>query len=223
MIKEFIVAGIKLNSYSTIENLTRIGNNLDNNVFTGIEEVYMRTLLLAKEEEDVRKAIEAMDVTIVAETEILEAVGENTILRKREIERREFFFQLMRILERNGYTVYILGESVKEVEETCQYIVDEFPRLKLIGAKALEGSEESDESVINDINMMAPDVIVSVISSPLQEKFFIEHKSMLSARIWYGAGSEKIIGRKHTLGAKLLRKFREQKLKNIIERDEKES
>lgn len=220
MIKEIIVAGIKLNSYSTLENLTHIGNNLDSNVFTGIEDVYMKTLLLAKEDEVVRKAIESMDVTIVAENEILDAVGENTILRKHEIERREFFFQLMRILERNGYTVYILGETTKEVEETCQYLSDEFSRLKIVGAKALEENSGADEGVVNDMNMIAPDVVISVLPSPMQERFFLEHKSMLSAKIWYGAGSEKIIGRKHTFGAMLMKKLREKKFKNMIEREE---
>ncbi|MBQ6844994.1 MAG: WecB/TagA/CpsF family glycosyltransferase [Agathobacter sp.] len=220
MIKEITVAGTKLNSYTTLENLTRIGNNLDNNVFTGIEEVYMRTLLMAKEDKVVKEALESMDVTIVAENEILDAVGENTILRRHEIERREFFFQLMRILERNGYTVYILGDEVKEVEETCQYLTDEFSRLKLVGAKALEENQGSEEGVVNDINMIAPDVIISILPSPMQEGFFVEHKSKFSARIWYGAGYHKITGGKHTLGAKLVKKFREMKLKNIIERDE---
>ena len=220
MIKEITVAGIKLNTYSTLENLTRIGKNLDNHVFTGIEEVYMRTLLMAKEDEVVRKAIEAMDVTVVAENEILDAVGESTILRRREIEKREFFFQLMRILERNGYTVYILGDEVKEVEDTCQYLVDEFSRLKIAGANALEANQGSEDGLINDINMVAPDVIISILPSPMQEMFFVEHKSKLSARIWYGAGYHKITGGKHTLGAKLMKKFREMKLKNIIEKDE---
>ena len=41
MIKEIIVAGIKLNSYTALENLTKIGKRMDNNVFTTVEEVYM--------------------------------------------------------------------------------------------------------------------------------------------------------------------------------------
>ena len=39
MIKEITVAGIKLNSYTALENLTQIGRRLDNNVFTTVQEI----------------------------------------------------------------------------------------------------------------------------------------------------------------------------------------
>ncbi len=220
MIKEITVAGIKLNNYNVLENLTKIGINLDNNVFTTVEEIYMNTLLVAKEDELVKTTIESMDVTVVSETGILDAVGENTILRRYEIERRDFFFQLMRILERNRYTIYVIGATTKEVEETCQYLADEFSRLKIVGAKAMEEITGADEMMINEINMEAPDVIVSVLPTPEQENFLAEHRAMLSTRLWYGVGSGKITGRKHSLSAILTKKIRERKLKTYIKEQE---
>ncbi len=185
MIKEITVAGIKLNSYTALENLTQIGKNIDNNVFTAIQEVYMRTVLLAKEDEMVRDALELADVTIIAEQGILDAVGETTILRKQEIERREFFFQLMKILGRGGYTIYVLGDEEKEVEQALRYIKDEFPRIDIVGASILDKDAEHSENIINDINLIAPKVLISVLSSPYQEKFFVEHRNMFSVKIWY--------------------------------------
>ena len=35
MIKEFTIAGIKLNSYTALENLTRIGEKMDKHIFDG--------------------------------------------------------------------------------------------------------------------------------------------------------------------------------------------
>ena len=94
MIKEITVAGIKLNSYTALENLMQISKNLDNNIFTTVEEVYMRTLLLAKEDEVVKDVVEGLDITVIAENGIWDAAEENSSLRRREIERREFFFYL---------------------------------------------------------------------------------------------------------------------------------
>ena len=145
MIKELTVAGIKLNSYTALENLTKIGNNLDNHVFTTVEEIYMRTLLLAKEDETVREVVEALDVTVIAENGVWDAVGANTSLRRREIERREFFFQLMRILERNKYSIFVLGEDSQEIAQTCEYIAGEFPRLKVAGRIALSECNGTEE------------------------------------------------------------------------------
>jgi len=208
-----------LNNYTAIENLTQIGKNIDNNVFTAIQEVYMRTVLLAKEDTSVKEALELADVTVIAEQGILDAVGANTILRKQEIERREFFFQLMRILERGNYTIYILGDDEKEVEQALHYIKDEFPRIEITGAKAVDVVADNTEDVINDMNTIAPKVIISVLSSPYQEKFFVEHRAMLSTKIWYAMGSGKIAGQKHSLKYMLLKKLRKYKLMNYIKED----
>lgn len=220
MIKEITVAGIKLNSYTALENLTQISNNLDHKVFTTVEEIYMRTLLLAKEDEEIQKVVEALDVTVIAESDVFEAVGENTSARRKEIEKREFFHQLMRILERNKYTTLLLGETREEVEETSEYILEEFSRLNIVGRIAVEECNGASEGIINDINMLAPDVILSVLPSPKQEYFLGEHRAMLSAKLWYGVGSGKITEQKHSLKSILLKRFRKYKLMNYIKNQE---
>lgn len=220
MIKEITVAGIKLNSYTALENLTQIGKNLDNNIFTTVEEITMRTLLLAKEDEAVKDVVESLDVTVISENGVWDAVGANTTLRRREIEKREFFFQLMRILERNNYSVFILGAENQEVVRTCEYIAGEFPRLNVVGMKALEECAGADEGIINDINMLAPDVIISVLPSPVQEHFLAEHRAMMSTRLWYGVGSGKIVGQKHSLKFMLLKKLRKHRLMNYVKDEE---
>lgn len=220
MIKEITVAGIKLNSYTALENLTQIGKNLDNNVFTTVEEVYMRTLLLAKEDEVVKEVVEALDVTIIAENGVWDAAGVNTSLRRREVERREFFFQLMHILERNKYSVLILGEAAQELAQTCEYIAEEFSRLNVVGAIALEECPGTDEGIINDINLLAPDVVLSVLPSPKQEHFLAEKKRMLSTKLWYGIGSGKIAGQKHSIKYTLLKMLRKHRLMDYIKRED---
>lgn len=222
MIKEITVAGIKLNNYSVMENLTQIVKNLEANVFTTVGEIYMKTILLAKEDESVKETLESLDVTVIAETGILDAVGQSTFLRRSEIERREFFFQLMKILERNGYTVYVLGEEREKVENTCAYIADKFPRIKIAGSNALAELEGIEDGVVNEINMIAPDVIISVISSPMQERFLKEYKSMFLAKIWYGIGTERAGEMtKLTFFEKMTKLFRKLTLKRYVEEEAK--
>ena len=216
MIKEITVAGIKLNSYTAVENLTQIGKRLYSNVFTTVEEVYMRTLLLAKEDETVKNVIEALDITVISENGIWDAVGLNSNLRRREVENRDFFFRFMRMLERNKYDVLILGQTNQENLEACEYIAGEFPRLNVVGTKALEECIGMKEKLINEINMLSPNVIISVLPSPVQEHFLAEHRQMLSTRIWYGVGNGKISGQKHSLKYVILKKLRKYKLMTYI-------
>lgn len=216
MIKEITIAGIKLYNYSVIENISQIAKNLESNVFTTIEEVHMKTMLLAKEDESVKDVLESVDITVIAEAGVLEAVGQATILRRAEIERREFFFQLMRFLERNGYTIYVLGQEQEEVANACQYIADEFPRIELAGSNALSEIDGEEDGVVNDINMVAPDVVISVLPSPLQEHFLKEYRSMFLTKIWYGVGAGKISGYKLTFGARIMKMIRQKMLKNYV-------
>lgn len=219
MIKEILVAGIKLNNYGAMENLSRIVKNLDANVFTTVEDVYLKTILLAKEDESVKEALECLDITVIAETGVLDAVGQTTILRRKEIEHRVFFLQFMKILERNGYTVCILGADEKEINVAKEYLANEFPRLKIIDSMILL---ETEDRVVNDINMLAPDVILSVLPSPLQERFLKDYKPMLLAKVWYGIGAERIAGTRLTFMSKIIKFFREHMLKKYVQENVEE-
>ena len=216
MIKEIIVAGIKLNSYTALENLTKIGKRMDNNVFTTVEEVYMGTLLLAKEDEVVKDLVETLDITVVAENDIWDAAGENSNLRRREVENREFFNHLMHILERYKYSVLFLGETSQEADATCEYVKGEFPRLHVAGAIALEACLGDEEGIINEINLLTPDVVGSVLPSPKQEYFLAENRNKLLTRLWYGVGSGKITGQKHSFKYMILKAFRKYKLMDYV-------
>lgn len=220
MIKEITVAGIKLNNYTVLENLIQIGENMGANLFTSIQEISMNHLLLAQEDVRIKNVIESVGITVIAETGILDAVGQTTIFRKHEIENREFFFQLMRLLERNKFSVYVLAETVEELDATCEYLEDEFSRLRLVGRTAMEENTDADEKIVNEINMLAPDMILSILPSPRQEYFFEEYKSMFGAKIWYAVGSGKIISEKLSFGARVMKYIGQQKLKSYVKKEE---
>ena len=218
MIKEITVAGIKLNNYTALENLKRIAQNAEKHVLTVIEEVYMGTLLLAQEDETVKTVLEQTDVTVISEVDILKAVGESTVFRKHEIEKREFFFQFMKIMNHDRSAVYLLGDDENEVNQMLEYISEEFPRLQVIGITVLEDMNAGTEKVVNEINLMAPDMIISVLSSPLQENFLMQNKAMLLTKVWYGLGKGRITGQKHHLRYFLMKKIREHKLMRYVKK-----
>lgn len=219
MKKEITVAGIKLKNYNVMEDFIRITKNYQENIFTTIEEVDMKTILLAKEEEAVKEVLELADVTIFTESGILDAVGQATILRRAEIDRREFFFQFMKITERNGHTVYILGETETEVSNVRRYIEDEFPRVKIAASKALDENSGEEDAVINDINTAAPKIVLGVLSSPARQQFLKAYRSMLSSKIWYGADAGRIVGTKLTFHAGVMKFFRKLTLKRYLKEE----
>ncbi len=79
------------------------------------------------------------------------------------------------------------------------------------------------EAVINDMNATTPDVIISVLPSPMQEQFLYEHRDKMNANIWYGIGGVPVHKKKkHGVLARLKSIIHRGKLVNSMNKyDEK--
>lgn len=91
MIKKIDIAGIQVDNYTVRESIMLVEKNMSRQIFTTLEEVNMQMLLLAETDERMRESLEKLDYSVIAETGILNAVGENSIQRKREIEDHDFY------------------------------------------------------------------------------------------------------------------------------------
>ena len=109
MIKTIDFAGIELDNYTVREMIMNVEKDMSDHGFHTIEEVNMDTLMLAETDELVRKAIGFAEHTVIAENGILEAVGAGSYQHRHEIEHHDFFFELMKRVERNHQTVFVIG------------------------------------------------------------------------------------------------------------------
>lgn len=219
MIKEITVAGIKLDNYSVRESMMMLEKALSTRMFTVVEEVNMKMLLLAKENDVVKEAIEAMDMAVIADVDILKVVEEPSLQRKLETEEKAFFFQLMKRLDRSKKSIFLLGETEQEILDAETYIKEEFPHILIVGKQALESSKGATEGIVNNINMITPDAIISVLPTPLQEEFLVGHRGMISTNLWYGIGQGRFCTQKHSLKMAILKWFRSKKLMEYIRKD----
>ena len=184
MIKTIDVAGIELDNYSVRETIMNVEKNMSDNGFHTIEEVNMEMLLQAESDEVIREALASVEHTVIAERGILEAVGADSYQRKHEIDHHDFFYEMMKRIERNRKTIFVVGEKMEQTEQMCERIMELYPKCEVIGAEAIEECSGNLDALINEINSQTPDVIISVIPSPLQEHFLVENREKLSAGVW---------------------------------------
>ena len=104
MIKKIDIAGIQLDNYTVREMIMKIDRCMSERAFTTVEEINMDTLHLAASDDEVKQAIEVLDYTVIAETGILSAASADTLQRRHEIEDHDFFYELMKRIERNHKT-----------------------------------------------------------------------------------------------------------------------
>jgi N-acetylglucosaminyldiphosphoundecaprenol N-acetyl-beta-D-mannosaminyltransferase len=188
MIKTIDVAGIQLDNYTVREAIMNVERDWAEHGFRTIEEVNMDMLMMADSDEVIRKVLDSVDYTVIAEAGILDVVGAGSYQRKREIEHRDFFYELMKRIERNHKTVFVIGETSAQTQQLHDKIMELYPRCEIVGMEALEECMGATDAVVNEMNSLSPDVIVSILPSPAQEQFLVDNRDKLSAGLWYGIG-----------------------------------
>jgi N-acetylglucosaminyldiphosphoundecaprenol N-acetyl-beta-D-mannosaminyltransferase len=180
------VLGVEIDNYLTTDSSRLINEYLDDDCMNTISIIQIPTLLRAVDEDEYREYIENMDLTIVGDKAILEAAGLTDGVRIKEAEDGEFVIQFFRNVIKRKKTVFILGEKEQDIDKYMKAITKRYVGLNIAGKYAISGYEQDGDSIVNEINSVAPDVIVSVLTSPFQEKFVSENKSKISAKVWIG-------------------------------------
>ena len=148
----------------------------------------MKMLMESENNEVLGQALQELDMTIIGEKEILAAAEVETPQRLKETVEHEFFHEFMKRIARNHKIVYILGEKSEQIKALVGFLKEHYPRVTVSGVFALEDCPGDYESIINEVNGEAADVVISVIPSPQQEEFLMNYKSKMSAKVWYGIG-----------------------------------
>ena len=179
MIKKIDIAGLQLDNYTVREMIMRVDRRISEKILTTIEEVNMDTLALAEFDEEVKQSLEACDYTVIADEGILRAVSADTLQRRHEIEDHDFFYELFKRLERNDKKIFVIAESQKAVDEAEEFLLGLFDRARISGKGVLDDSPGCSENLVNEINIVSPDVIASFLPSPAQEKFLLHNLSLI--------------------------------------------
>ena len=188
MIKKIDIAGLQLDNYTVREMIMRVDRRISEKILTTIEEVNMDTLALAEFDEEVKQSLEACDYTVIADEGILRAVSADTLQRRHE----------------------------KAVDEAEEFLLGLFDRARISGKGVLDDSPGCSENLVNEINIVSPDVIASFLPSPAQEKFLLHNREKLLMNLWYGIGNNKFMGKKHGFIGKIRKMLDVKRLTHLI-------
>jgi N-acetylglucosaminyldiphosphoundecaprenol N-acetyl-beta-D-mannosaminyltransferase len=188
MNKRISILGIQIDNYSIDEAVAQVEVYLNSTGVNTIEAITTETLVQAQENEGVRNCIEQLDLSIIGERELLKAAGVKTADRIKEISDNAFLAAFLQLVVQNEKKIYLLGGTREQTTSFLDYLMTINKQLNIIGSYALEECVGDFDGAINEINIATPDIVVSVLPSPLQEHFISENKGKLNAQIWYGLG-----------------------------------
>lgn len=102
--------------------------------------------------------------------------------------------QILHCGEQQGISLYMVGDNEKDIRDFMECCKVHYKGINVTGAYYVEPnlSEDlrvSDEIIVNEINANDTDILVVMMSSPKQEEWIRQNKTLLRAKICLGIGS----------------------------------
>lgn len=152
--------------------------------------VTLEPLLQEKDNEDWKKQMQSMDLLIPGGLGVLKTENGMYKAIKREVENHALSKLLIRFLQKNKKTIYLLAYNEEMLTLFQESLRQYGQNIRIIGQSVLQENQSEKENVINEINGLEPDCIFSALPTPFQEAFICENKALLNARIWVGCGTK---------------------------------
>ncbi|MBQ7832998.1 MAG: WecB/TagA/CpsF family glycosyltransferase [Lachnospiraceae bacterium] len=202
------VLGMHITDYPIKEAIKHALKYIGNGAMNTIFYVSSPVLLEAGENPQQREWLESMDMLLYGEPTVLDVLGENTRERKNEIKQDAFLHEYIKKIARGKQRVYLILDSQEKADQLNEYLHDLHESVDVIGIYIWDEENSKAEDLVNELNDVSPDVIISKLPNLVQQKLICENRRMINASVWIALLHERVIKKKKvTFGSKLIRLF----------------
>lgn len=100
----------------------------------------------------------------------------------------DIFLNLLAVSEKRGYQVYFLGATEESLSNMLDKIKEDYPKLKIGGARNGYYDKNSEEVILQKIQDSQSDILFLGFSSPQKELWIKQHRNDLSVSFIMGVG-----------------------------------
>lgn len=196
MERKIDVCGMQLDNLSADEAVRAAKGYFGKGRIYTVTYVYADLLKQLVQDESLRQLVQdTTDLTVIGEKAVAEVLEETCMLTDEEMVSQAVANRILQYCTKHQKTVFWLGESEESYEMFRAYADKEFTELRVVGAFAVgdERSIETEDEVVNEINRVFPDVVVSKLPPIYQEQFIARQKSKLNAQIWLGLSAKTLL------------------------------
>ena len=186
MDRKINVFGIDITILTAKETMKLIMQYLEKETVNTIEIVTLAMLMKEKDDEIWREQVEKFDLVLPGEKTLFEASEECDRNLVKELENRTFLRMFLRYLCKNKKRLFLLADSTERLALMREQLRSYAHGAVVAGHAILPADGGLEENVINEINGVEPDCILSALPSPRGEQFVVESGALLNARLWVG-------------------------------------
>lgn len=186
--KRIKILGCYLDCLTMEETLIKVEEIIKNNIPKQHVVINASKVLLAKENEKLRK--------IINSCELINADGMSIIWAGRFLGNKipekvsgiDLMYELIKLSELKKYKIYFLGARKEVIELAIENVKRDFPDLNVSGFHNGYFKEEEDDNVIKDIKNCEADILFVGISSPKKEYWLNKNIIRLNVPFCMGVG-----------------------------------
>lgn len=186
--KKISLMGLELDDYSFPEAMKIIESFLGDTALSTVLSVNTEKLLCADEDAVVKEVLSAADYTVITDQALFAEVSGSAAERRFEVEDGRFLPMFLSHMYRADRSFFLVSTSQETLSEMHRLMTEQFSHARIVGECVIPSDPGTYESCVNAINILMPDVILSSMASPQEERFLHACRSKLCARIWYSAG-----------------------------------
>ncbi len=164
-------------------------------------------LVQSRMTEGVKENIAEADLVLIGDKAILEAAGITDRQMLKETEGNVFLKMFLRFLKKDGQRLFLVGDSQEDLAEFQSFLETHHQGLRIVGSAVIPEHDKGDDMIVNQINGLEVDCILSGLSVAKQEAFIKRNRNLLNARLWMRTGKTPRTSRESSGFAGTVRNF----------------
>lgn len=145
-----------------------------------------RLFVEAGEREEFGKLLAEVDVIVPEEETLASMAGQAAVYKNAVTADYPCLADLMAYLCKKHYTLYMVARSEKSLDTVKEFFAYSEYNISFVGGRMEQDYE--DALIINEINGLAPDIVLVDLDTPLQENWIMEHKTKVNTKLCVGLG-----------------------------------
>jgi N-acetylglucosaminyldiphosphoundecaprenol N-acetyl-beta-D-mannosaminyltransferase len=100
----------------------------------------------------------------------------------------DLLLETLKAGNQKGWSFYLLGSDEEVNRKASEYIIKNYPNVKIAGRHHGYFNNEEDKEITENIRASNPDILIVALGSPLADKWIYSHKDKINAKVVFGVG-----------------------------------
>lgn len=183
MSKQIQVLGIDIDNHTVRESMFLLEEYVNTDGLNLVGVITSDLLMQAADHQEIRSIIDSMDLHVIGDITILEVFEETFEQQASEIQKRDLEEVFLNSLILKRKNVFWISDIEADLAELETYMEANYPKLCIAGRFSGRIDEDNLQDVINEVNSIAPDVILIQTADWQQLNLFLQSKNQLNAKL----------------------------------------